>query len=557
MKRDKKREIIVIGGIIAALMMGGLHFFLFKERVDRQAAAIAQRDERVGQLRQMRTLSDISELDAFNAQLDDKVKLLTEVAPLIGFDQPEAFLMPTLVNDFAIDPEKRISEIEPFVMDEYKKASMARVPKQVDYLLEEVGKLQAMARASQQGARSQDRSTTASVRLTFLGQPPAAATPPPTWWLPIQLPERLLADKGRLWDGLRQLADQKFILDQMDPASPQYNFNYTQYQGLVWQVLGINYSYIDSTKHFGEFVPLISKLALANLILTEMDAWEKASPDQWVLIHSSRLDRDLLFRILDINLELPGEVILGLQENKLYFAFEQLRSLNRMLELAAANGVGEISQVLLDGYSYLRLNEESLVAIEPAIVGPIDPATLPNDELAMGKMEVVAQAEESIDDFYEMEFMMEEEMGGEMGEEFGMEGMAEVSTEPTIAEAPLAPSETEPGVGLPIKIIYTATNDRTWRFLYEVLRTQPTTELHRLQFENISQYPAYGNSQEVRTHAIFISVPKMFRVIDTVRQVNQLTGVEDPAAAPAGEEMLQDDPAAPAAAEEVLLDDPQ
>ena len=103
------------------------------------------------------------------------------------------------------------------------------------------------------------------------------------------------------------------------------------------------------------------------------------------------------------------------------------------------------------------------------------------------------------------------------------------------------PLEDEIGLTIPIKMIYQASNESTWHFIYEVLRQQRLTELQRLQFTTLSQYQP--TSTNVMTTATFLVVPQVFQSIEALEQKLQQiqTGVMPAPSAPLEGEMPVDE----------------
>ena len=203
------------------------------------------------------------------------------------------------------------------------------------------------------------------IRMTFLGASDQGLNATVRWDIPTQMPENLRRNPGLTWDILRSVMEVKDTLDLLDQEDEQRPPLEENYHNMLRQ-LGLDVTHADKLKRFGEFVPFYYRLAVAELIWASKPEGQKilgreltrdknTPPDQFVSLY------DLL------GIKLPSSDMLeGLFEpniNKMYFAYEQLRTLNDMLTKAAEGNrsnddpafrILEVSEVYLWAFSYLR-----------------------------------------------------------------------------------------------------------------------------------------------------------------------------------------------------------
>lgn len=521
-----KREKIVAGGVIAAVLMAGLHFVLFSPRVQSYAKAAGEREAKLTELKNIK-VADAKELDRLTSATTRSLDMLTSGVAALGMSENEVFIV-----ELPVPPDPKVTP-KPEDFEKNAAATRIKVEQQIPLLLEEVGKLQNYARASQAAN---------ATKLSFCDGPPTSQmwTTPQGWALPLALPQILTRDTGKLWDTLAAIEGIKGNLNSMTAGTASYNMRRVDYYKAM-SALGVDYFYINGntsyanqlyygwpgTAYFGEFVPLIAKMALANVILDKIKEYEASNPP--LIIHQKRLDRQFVFDVVDIDLTYIGMPLEGMKESKLYFMYEELRALNRILDTAMKLQVTNVTGVMLDGYAFLRQWAQPLPP--PAI--PADLTKLESDEASVG-VDVSAPKAEEEDEENMDEELYGTEGGGEKKE--GEEGGAAAGA-PKAPPGLTVPRADELGVAVPIKITYQATNDKLWKFVYEIIRQQPMTELQRMQFRTLSQFPGFQNNANVEGSVTFVMVPKLFSLVDTVRkQLQALKTAPAPAAAAAPEQ---------------------
>lgn len=520
---------MVAGGIAAATLMLGLHFFLFGPRVNDLKKAAESRDAQKNLAANIK-IADQKDIDALTSRTTASLDLLTSGVTALGMSQHENFVLPTfadLVPPAATPPSQQD-------IDRLKEKFNEKIDKEVQMVLAQVRRTQEFARSS---------SAAGNTKLTFLGGPPATQG----WALPLALPQQVTRDPNALLDVIKRIAELKRALNVMTPDTDAYNMGRVRYFWEISQKLGVDYFYTEGNllfrdqpyagwpgvANFGEFVPVIDKLALANLILEQVAKYESVPGRVAVIPGIGRLNRETVFDIIDINLDDIGKMIDGMKENKLYFLYEELLNVNNMLDMASKQKLTDITFVSLDGYAYLRKYTDPGQAAEvPKDLSKLITGQVQNDEITIAEVKATVAAPVGDEPMMEgMDYGVEG--GGEPQE--GMEGGGAAPPTPAPGATPDpkalpgTPKDDEIGIALPIKLIYQATNDKTWKFIYDVLRAQPMTELQRMQFRTMSQFPGFQNNQNVESTVTFVIVPKMFSVVDDVRK--QLQSIRSGAAA--------------------------
>ncbi len=506
-----KREKMITGGVAAAALMAVLHFVLFQPSSSALQEARGRNQQVRGTLGGMKTVENADAVKDFETSVTLFLDRLSSGVTRLGLNQPEPFVLTPVVV-----PEGTTADLLPPILEAADAANAPKVAQQIPYLLGEVARLQEL------------KTTNSQTRLPFLDATQGG------WALPVTLPQNMQGPA--LWDQVQKLASYRSSLNNMAVDTPQYLNTQAQLY-YAMQYLGVNLAQIDQMTYYGEFVPVIDRLALANLIIRRMDqAAEQGNP---VIVNGRPLTAEIVIDIVGVDVKTLGQVMRGLEESKLYFLYESVRSLNRLVALAMQTRVEEISQVYIDGYGLLR--KQSNIPFYPP--GPLDLSRLPNDELAMGQVATAGPADDYFADdamAFDEALMMEEEMmmnEAGMEEEMGMEGPVVAVVEKAASE----PLEDEIGLTIPIKMIYQASNESTWHFIYEVLRQQRLTELQRLQFTTLSQYQP--TSTNVMTTATFLVVPQVFQSIEALEQKLQQiqTGVMPAPSAPLEGEMPVDE----------------
>lgn len=546
-----RREKMVAGGIAAAALMASLHFFLFGPRVTAWKAAAQARDDKKNAASAIKVAKQ-QDINDLTSRTTVSLDMLTSGVETLGMGQHPAFIMPDFANTKPEDLPALQAKAKQLVNDE------------IVLVLDEVKKLQKAAL---------DASAAGNTRLSFLNAPTPPTgygqPQPQGWALPIRLPDQMTRDPNALLDAIKTIAEYKNALDTMPPESDAYLQSRANYYAEMNQKLGIDYFYIQGNNattnrqlmnsqpwpgwpgvaNFGEFVPLIDKLALANLIMEQVARYETPKPNgtvQFAVIPGSgRLTRDVVFKIVDIDVVDIGNIIDGMKENKLYFLYEELRNVNMLVKMALDQQLTDVTYVGLDGYSYLKqwTGTPGQASEVPKTLDKLMAGTqafpYQSDELTIGESGASASSAAVEEDEGEINYEMEG-MDGEGGPGGGApgEGGAPGAAAAPAAKAkvnPNSPVETEEiGIALPIKVVYQGTNNKIWKYIYDVLRKQPMTELQRMSFRTMSQMPGQENNQNVEGTVTFVIVPKMFSVVDDVRkQLEQIKSA--PTSAPDAE----------------------
>lgn len=499
-----KREQIVIGSIVALGLIAALHFLVFAESARQLKDAKASYDGMVTKVQSLRTLNDEAVLTSYTQETKRFLDEVQTGIDKLKLQMPEAFVIPKIEEiKLELPPSTPQGELEAKKKETLDKLIAERKLKQVDLVMAEIERLQ---------AKAQDR----ELKHSFLG--------PLSWNVPLALPAPM--QSGQLWDQIKNVAEFKSTLDRMGddttqqqtstppaagalalptaPAQPsqvrlQINWQYEQ----QLRVLGMDMRQVTLLRAKGEFVPLFYRLCLANLIMKQGLAGHR--------VFNEELTRETLLKILGV--ELQQDPIEGLQESKLYFAYEQLRALNNLLELAKAKKVAEVTDVVFRSYAFLVEQKSPETPIDLKI---IDPAMLPDDEVDAAPLSPNATPtpDPNLDPMM-MDPNYDPLMAGGMG--MGMGGAPLTPLGQPGKPAAITKTDKDLGYALPIKLTFRAKNADAFTYVYDVLREKPMTELHRLVIRSMSQRnPADGSVEMTVT---FLEVPKLFDTIENVKKI--------------------------------------
>jgi hypothetical protein len=353
------------------------------------------------------------------------------------------------------------------------------------------------------------------------------------WALAGELPPHLKTG-GQLWDLIQELAQEKEVLNYYDKDSAQYSTRYEYYLRKLRQV-GLPEESIETLFKYGDSVVSIHKIAYANLIM------KRIPETQPIVIQTQALNRELLYKWLSIDLNF--EPVTNLEENELYFMYEQLKALNFLLEEAGSAQIKEITMAELRGYGYLRkqpaMGSPNLTTMDPnnwgddqvenagldSAAGAKTPAAGTGDALRDELMRLYAEG------LFDEAAMLEEEMYNYSDSaQLGTPGRGSRAVRKRAAaeerkkfdEIKTERKEDDIGYALPIKLTFRASYKDAMKFMYEVLRKKPMVELERVFITSLSKQNPQVTDVEVSV--TFVFVPKLFETLDNVRSV--LEGIE-------------------------------
>ncbi|MCL5270882.1 MAG: hypothetical protein M1457_10125 [bacterium] len=514
-----KREKIVIGAVVAIGAIFVLHMTIFRPKLQAYREAKEARDAAAGEVASFKRTNPET-LKTFNAETTRLLQQLTGGLQKLDLTEPDVFLVPSQADaKLELPPNTPADKQEEVKKTQYEEFRQAKLDKQIVLVLNEIERLRGFV----------ENPTT---RMTFLG---AGAT---GWAIPTQLPTAMTQMQGQpLWDQLKRVAGNKAtLLNLTNPASQ--NLIRQQYEYDLYQ-MGLNVQRVKFLARKGEFVPLIYRLAVANLILKQIPT------DRALLINMEQLTPQRLFRLLEI--DLPGAEMKGAAETKMYFLYQQLRYLNSLLDLAVKTRVKEITDVVLRAYGFLEAQDKLALSsgdaeVNIAMLGGDDrqlEAQASTTEAAEGGGGAAAGgggAEGGEMDF-DKRIQLEAQLAAkgvkpgspEWNAALGIRsGPATTSTSALTAEDKAAlmidatPKDTDIGYVVLIKLSYVADNTVNWTYLYNVLHDNPLAELDRLVVRSLSQSnPAL---QDLEVTPSFIFVPKLFNTQDTVQSLLAETG---------------------------------
>lgn len=516
-----KREQIVIGSITAIALIAGLHFAIFSPAAESFTSSKSARDQMRTTIQGLRTIADEKIITDYNTKTLGFLDKLKSGVNYLQLDQPPAFDIPKLA-DIPADGAKPGQLPDDFKKEKQKEIANSKASAQLDLVMGEISKFRALQAEK-------------AIQLSFLNNPQLLSC----WRIPEQLPPTMRG--GPLWDQIKSIADSKISLNNMNLQSPLYMRMRQQYY-VSLQPLGLDMNHSETLARYGEFVPLIQRLCYADLILKMMDAQMKQSGVP-VTVLGEPLTRE---RLLDfLNIKLDYDPLPELTENKVYFMYHELRSLNYMLTVARDTKIKDVTAVTLRGYAFLRN--------QPAPENPADGQWIPSDlsKLAddetddprvwMKKEELAAfDPNAPIDPVTGLPMgMTDPSMAGDAaGATMDMAGGAgamgtALDPNPLASGPPKTQRKPEEDLGyaIPIKITYVAPNDVGLKYAYEMMRRRPLTEFHRFVMRSTSIYlpgltvAANPSNTDIEMTATMLFVPKLFDTIEQVRQILKDAGV--------------------------------
>lgn len=508
--RIGKREQIVIGVISAIVLIAVLHITLFAKRQREYREAKQQWDQARQQLLGLRRVP-VQKLQLFDQQTTQLLQDLASGIDTLALEDPDAYYPPPLAValEYEVDAPEGASQdvINSLKYTKWLGIVAEHEARQVDLILEEIGKLVAWAQAR-------------GVQNTFIG--------PNGWKLPTQLPNNL--QRPQVLDMLRALAEIKGTLDSLREESPSKE-SYRQRYEFRLQQLGLNLQEARQLSIFGELVPLIHKIALVKLVL------EKIELERGETLQMLQRDwtRDDIFELLET--KLPRESVIKhpeVPESELYFAFQQVRQLNMLLEMADELEINNVSRVEFRAFGYLRKQTEfkapAMDVVSPDfILNTEDEVDIDftAEQQAQATPTPRAQPGAGIPGLPGMP-------GGFPGSLGGMKsGAASFFRQAAQAKSalPATPTDDEFGFALPIRMTFRATNMKSWSYIYEVLQRYPLAECRRIIVESLSQpKPPYYLSQDTKDlqlTATFLMIPKIFKAVDQVQGLLEELGAEE------------------------------
>ena len=512
-----KREQIVIGAIATLVTIALIHFFMFAPAIRAYQEAREQRDAKAQKIRGFKTLSpaQTDKLAHFQEQTQQFLGRLNQALEKLKLSTPEAFEI----------PDQADTDLEEA---EYAQLVQLKKEKQIDLVMEELRRLREFKTGEQDTQMSflqLDSSLQFDLQRRW------------GWNLPTELPQPL--QSAQLWDMLTKVAEDKDILTRMSASLQRVQRLNMIYQSKLDYLYsgqpqpGYQQYYIEPLRQFGEFVPLFYRMSFADLILQRID------PQDPPTILEQPLDRARLFELLDIRI--PEEPMPGTDRSKLYFAYEQLRNLNWLLEMAQQNGVKQVYQVALMGYGYLRQQEE---LGDPNLNARVDLIRLGSDETIVfpkraeslvsgwglqGQAGGDAAADRRDSEKYEED---EDDDDDEDDSQITGDVLSLTTAEPmSFPEVPSEPTDAAIGYAVLIKMSFIAENPNTWNYLYRVLKQKPLAELDRLTVRSSSRAlvarQMFQNVQpdriDLRVEPNFLMVSELFDIQQQLEQ--QLKGL--------------------------------
>jgi hypothetical protein len=493
-----KREQIVIGIILAIITVAVLHMTIFAQRQAALTQAKNQYDEASAQVAGMSKAPSKAALEAFTSGTQVFLTQLQQGMSQFGMEERLEFEV--------LDREA----------PDYVPKMLSQFNEQIDLVILETDRLAHSA-------------TIPEPRLSFLA--------PGAWALPTDLPSNI--PTATLWDMLNKIADIRGLLDSATAGTAMHTRTQGQYDALLQQI-GLDPRKLEDMKRYGEFVPVYYEVQMLNLILSRIPEGEV------VLIRGNELDRWYLMTIL--NIELPAEIE-HVGEGRGYFLYQFVHYVNLLVEMARQHGVLEVSDVKLWGQAYLRKAPDTKPLPDMAVQMPDalpDDLRLPYNYLGAGAVQVsnplargpqfnmlALLTQDQIEELQDRGFTMEQisyftpsdledngvfldaDLYSEGGFGLGLGG-GRAATQVQVMDS--KPREDEDiGYAFPIQLTFRSSNKDGWAFIYDMLNQSPLTELYRVSAVALStQRPSDPNIEFTVT---FLFVPKLFKTVDTVRQL--------------------------------------
>ena len=521
-----KHHQIVIFSVGAIVMIFCLHFLVFSDKNRAYSEAKLAYDQAADDLGKLKVVSDANKLKAYTTWTQQALGELSTGLKLLELDQPAPFV--PLPNKEQI-PASELKLPSGFTPEQEENGRTVRFYE----LLKNAEKEQVRLFAREiDRLRDISRKPEFKNSLSFLG--------PQGWNFITELPPRMQSNER--WDLINQVAEIKGTLDSLAVDSSGYADWRRRYDNALLQ-LGLNTQQAKDLRRFGQFVPLYYRTMIASLIVEALPADRSILIQNRPLIEDPERPDESKFTYLYSLLEniIPFEPTQGITESNLYFAYEELRNLNNLIELSKVHAVQDITGVYLRGFGYLRQKGEVQkpamdVYSEQQLAQMDDEAdvTLPPPTSSGITMPSFGGGGSS-DEFVIPSMGGEEGMGGDEVQ-LGPDGDPIAPAGPPRGGllslgglgrggfmAPPKPQiqagkiEGDIGYALPIKITFVSANAEAWTYIYEVLRAKQMVELHRLQTRSLSQFDP--NNSNIEVTATFLMVPKLFETIDSIKEM--------------------------------------
>jgi hypothetical protein len=513
-----KREQIVVGIIVAIITVAILHMTIFAQRQAALRTAQGNFAQTAGKVQQMKQAPSTKVLVEYTSLTQTLLTQLEEGVNQLGMEKLDEFVTP--------DPKD----------PNFLTILLQKLNQQLDMIM----------RAT---ARLAEFSASQKTRMSFLDQR--------QWGIPTALPPRM--QSSALWDTLNEIKDTRGVLNSSTPGSEVYLRTQQRYNQLLQQV-GLDIGKVEQLKEYGEFVPIYYQMQILNLILSRIPEGET------ILIRQEVLTRDNLMTILGI--KRPTDTIPNLTETLSYFVYQYLNFVNQLLAMAETHGIQEVTNVTLRGWSFLRKAPDEKQLPNMTVDAPAsleDDRQMPFDYVSMGggirlpkavrqrfnglalltskqlaDLQARGYPREQIAKWTALDFEdhnvklrrpsdSDHESGGGIGIGIGIGASAAPTPAPQALES--KPRDEDIGYAFPVEITFRAPNKEGWTFIYDVLNKTPLNELYRISMTSMStQRPADTNIEFTVT---FLFVSKLFKTIDTVRDLLKQLGPNPTAPKPA------------------------
>lgn len=455
-KQIGKRHQIALLFVAGIFAIGGLHMIIFAPKTEEYLHEYNRFREQEGKIEGIKLLRDRGKIPELENMTKTVEAHYNDAMTTLGLTMDPAFYMLPLASwkEFTPPPNTPQESVAALKAAAHKEQRQQKLQRQLELVIEELKKLMAF----------EPDPTARNAMATFVGEG--------GWALPRSLPNNLRG--GQLLDVICDIKDQFEILEKI-PATQEVlkQQQRTQFEQSLAR-LGINYLRfrdMNQLPKFGEYAPLIHKLAYAILIEENLDQGSTCAGEP-----VTRMD---LLKWLEINIPfapLLGEDGSEMTINEMYFIYEQLAFTNKLLQRAKEEGVLQIAAVYFEEPGYTMGVTLDRLPFPTAIPSPTptpepkpNPYSLPPVEVSGGDPTAKSVQEQGI--------------------------------------TASLPGGLDIGYCLPIRLQLRANNLNFWKFVYEVLRQNSMAELDSYSIQAV---PTDNQGYDLWFDVRMLHIPYLF-----------------------------------------------
>lgn len=464
-----KREQMVGLFVSGILTIGGMHWAIFGPRAKELSTAVADVDAKKTQISEFKSVGDMGKVTRLAADNKKLETFYNDAISSMGLSFPTAFQVPRFEEtDIEEAAKKDKNEMQVMQLRQLKFADVqkAKFAEQVQLVVSEIEKLY-----EYDSRRNPNKA--GITKTTFMEDRDGA------WRLPASLPNGIQG--GKLVDLLSEGSDTVSIIrnipiERKDLLAAQRNY----YENLLLQ-LGIDDNLyrqptMTSLHSMGEYVPLIQKMAHADLIEKEL----AKNPE---LAKNRGLDRTEIFKLLEIDAPLHEMVEMDgkpAKINEMYFVYASLQFINTVLPLMVEAQIAEVAGIRCDEASFLvDQGQTGQPMYDPKVTPTPKPTPVTQNPF------VLPGAEET-------------KLDPKKAANIGPHGRVASKR-----------GTTDIGYSIPITFQYRTNNNTGMKFIYDVIRRFPLLELDAVDF--VSDRTRV-DSENIWFSIRFLVVPYIFAI---------------------------------------------